>query len=177
MNTTELISRSISAGPVIAQQAFDFSVLESVDYRDGNCCCDCITNILQPGIQRQEPLHEDLDSEIARKQTKQDNNEDNRRTRTLASGDLALQLTKRTSSDIPDVSGGTLFVTCDGFSRLSVDDRTEQYLPLQFGQLMQSLVKLLAHIHERVFVRSLRQILRPVKPAHIIIDRVAHFLW
>ena len=84
--------RSVPAGPVVAQQAFDLSVLEPEDYRDGNCYCDCINNILQPRIQRQEPIHDDLDSEIARKQPKQDEDENNGRTRTLTSGDFALQL-------------------------------------------------------------------------------------
>ena len=83
---------------------------------------------------------------------------------------------QRTGSDLPDISGRALFVPCDGFGGLAVDDGAEQDLPLQLGQLTQSLVKFFAHIHERVFIRSLGQILRPVEPAHIIVDRVAHFL-
>ena len=93
---------------MVAQQAFNLSVLESVDYRDGNRCRDCITNIFQPGIQRQESLHDDLDSEIARKQPKQDKDENNRRTGTLAFGDFAPQMLQRTGADIPDISGRAL---------------------------------------------------------------------
>ena len=121
---------------MVAQQAFNLSVLESVDYRDGNRCRDCITNIFQPGIQRQESLHDDLDSEIARKQPKQDKDENNRRTGTLASGDFAPQMLQRTGADIPDISGRALLVLCDGFGGLAIDDRAEQDLPLQLGQLM-----------------------------------------
>ena len=66
------------------------------------------------------------------------------------------------AADIPDVSGRTLFVLCDGFSGLAVDDGAEQNLPLQFGQLHAGPrhSSWVSHIHEGVFIRSLWQILR-----------------
>ena len=71
------------------------------------------------------------------KQHKQQNNDDNVGSAVaFTSFDFGPYLSKRTGSDIPDVSGRALFVLCDGFGGLSVDDGAKQDLPLQLGQLM-----------------------------------------
>lgn len=45
-------------------------------------------------------------------------------------GEFAPQMLQRTASDVSDIPGGTLFIPCDGFSGLSVDDIAEQDLTL-----------------------------------------------
>lgn len=94
----------------------------------------------------------------------------------FTSFDFGPYLSKRTSSDIPDVPGRTLFVLCDGFSGLAIDDRAEQNLPLQFGQCMQGVIDLGVQIHEGIFIRTLRQILASVKPPSVVVNCVAYFL-
>ncbi|MBS5571153.1 MAG: hypothetical protein KHX22_07780, partial [Clostridiales bacterium] len=62
-------------------------------------------------------------------------------------GDLALQLSKRTGADIPDVPGGALFIPCHGFGGLAVDHGAKQNLSLQLGQPKQCVMKFLTQIH------------------------------
>ena len=147
-----------------------------MEHDSHNQCAKHCSHRLQPGICGPK-LFSPANKRNTNKQHKQQNNDGNVGPAVaFMSFDFGPYLSKRTGADLPDISGRALLVLCDGLGGLAVDDGAEQNLPLQLGQLMQSLVNFFAHIHERVFIRSLWQILRPVKPAHIIVDRVAHFL-
>ena len=171
-----LFLRPIQAGPVLAQQAFCFSAKGILEHDSHNQCAKHCSHRLQPGICGPK-LFSPASKRNTNKQHKQQNNDDNVGSAVaFMSFDFGPYLSKRTGSDIPDVSGRTLFVLCDGFSGLAIDDRAEQNLPLQFGQCMQGVIDLGVQIHEGIFIRTFRQILASVKPPSVVVDRVAHFL-
>lgn len=159
-----------------AQQPFCFSAKGILEHDSHNQCAKHCSHRLQPGICGPK-LFSPASKRNTNKQHKQQNNDDNVGSAVaFTSFDFGLYLSKRTGSDIPDVSGRTLFVLCDGFSGLAIDDRAEQNLPLQFGQCMQGVIDLGVQIHEGIFIRTLRQILASVKPPSVIVNRVAYFL-
>lgn len=161
---------------MLAQQPFCFSVKGILEHDSHNQCAKHCSHRLQPGICGPK-LFSPASKRNTNKQHKQQNNDDNVGSAVaFTSFDFGPYLSKRTGSDIPDVSGRTLFVLCDGFSGLAIDDRAEQNLPLQFGQCMQGVIDLGVQIHEGIFIRTLRQILASVKPPSVVVNCVAYFL-
>ena len=161
---------------MLAQQPFCFSAKGILEHDRHNQCAKHCNHRLQPGICGPK-LFSPASKRNTNKQHKQQNNDDNVGSAVaFTSFDFGPYLSKRTGSDIPDVSGRTLFVLCDGFSGLAIDDRAEQNLPLQFGQCMQGVIDLGVQIHEGIFIRTLWQILASVKPTSVIVNRIAYFL-
>lgn len=161
---------------MLAQQPFCFSAKGILEHDSHNQCAKHCSHRLQPGICGPK-LFSPASKRNTNKQHKQQNNAGNVGPAVaFTSFDFGPYLSKRTSSDIPDVPGRTLFVLCDGFSGLAIDDRAEQNLPLQFGQRMQGVIDLGVQIHEGIFIRTLRQILASVKPTSVIVNRIAYFL-
>ena len=86
--------------------------------------------MLQPGICDPKPFSP-TNKRNTNKQHKQQNNDDNAGSAVaFTSFDFGPYLSKRTGSDLPDISGRALFVLCDGLGGLAVDDGAEQNLPL-----------------------------------------------
>lgn len=128
--------RPIQAGPVLAQQTFCFSAKGILEHDSHNQCAKHCSHRLQPGICGPK-LFSPANKRNTNKQHKQQNNDGNVGPAVaFMSFDFGPYLSKRTGADLPDVSGRALFVLCDGFGGLSVDDGAKQDLPLQLGQLM-----------------------------------------
>lgn len=163
--------------PIAAQQSFGLPIPEPEIEYGASQRPNTIAHIFQPGVQRHKISSGKGDDTQDGYIDEQHNQGRIQIAAALASGDLAPQMLQCTIADIPDVPGGALFIPCHGFGGLAVDHSTEQNLSLQLSQPKQCVVKFLTQIHQRIFLRVFRHIWCPVKPAHIVVDRVAHFFW
>lgn len=100
---------------MLAQQPFCFSAKGILEHDSHNQCAKHCSHRLQPWICGPK-LFSPASKRNTNKQHKQQNNDDNAGSAVaFTSFDFGPYLSKRTSSDIPDVSGRTLFVLCDGY--------------------------------------------------------------